>query len=700
MPVTSRRATFSASSLNAFAECERKWFYRYVCGAVEDRGSSASFYGIAFHAALEEFHGTHARFDGGEPGALGSFLDYCIVASFDRHRTRFDAPVEFELQKRRARRTAKRYLSWLLERARKAPFEVIGCETSIDVTLGGFSFNGFIDRIDRDDASGAVTVVDYKTGAIAKSAGEYLADVVAFREFQLPFYYWARTAAGDNVTRLSLVPLKDALLDVEPIELTVVAQRPPLRPGSGQAPNGRSRNGTTASIAVGDLERARDRMVEIAGTLATATIAHYAVSDDPDACRYCAYKESCRERPARRRRAFRTMIRALDGADARIGNAPLGSDLILITGPAGSGKSEALAQRYAALVAANGIAPAATIVASSHPDGARDLARRIAAKLDDATRAAFELAPFAGITLDALARSIVAEGALAGGLAPDIELLEPDEIEEIFERAAAPLFSAEWAEYLGADIDPEISGLRAPDRFAAAVLRLIVKLRDAGISPEKMLAQSLHGASQFYAKPPNFADPGLLVATKDEHRSSLMVSPAELDRQHRREIDLAKIVAKLYRSYVDELVRHGCLTAIDAIAEATRLLSEQPHLAAAYRERLTFAAVDDAHDLRNGEVRLLQALFGPKLRGVTIAGTLQSAIHTFAGARPEATFKLAATTIELPPGPLVPPATSRRARKRSRPVPSRCKTPIAACACTARPTGTPRSRSSPRASPG
>ena len=33
-PVTARRATFSASSLNAFAECERKWFYRYVCGAV------------------------------------------------------------------------------------------------------------------------------------------------------------------------------------------------------------------------------------------------------------------------------------------------------------------------------------------------------------------------------------------------------------------------------------------------------------------------------------------------------------------------------------------------------------------------------------------------------------------------------------------------------------------------------------------
>jgi RecB family exonuclease len=290
VPVTSRRATFSASSHNAFAECERKWFYRYVCAAVEDRGSSASFYGIAFHAALEEFHGTYARFDGGDPAALGSFLDYCITTAFDRHRTRFDAPVEFELQKRRARRTAKRYLSWLLERARKTPFEVIGCETATDVKLGEYSFIGYIDRLDRDDATGAVTVVDYKTGAIAKSAGEYLADVLAFREFQLPFYYWARTAAGDTVTRLSLVPLKDALLDVEPIELTVVAKRPPPQ-------NGRQRNSATAEIGVVDLERARQRMIDIAATLATPTIARYAVATDPDACRYCAYKDSCRDRP-------------------------------------------------------------------------------------------------------------------------------------------------------------------------------------------------------------------------------------------------------------------------------------------------------------------------------------------------------------------------------------------------------------------
>ena len=39
-------------------------------------------------------------------------------------------------------------------------------------------------------------------------------------------------------------------------------------------------------------------MIAIAGRLATPTIAHYAVTDDADACRYCSYKDACRDRPA------------------------------------------------------------------------------------------------------------------------------------------------------------------------------------------------------------------------------------------------------------------------------------------------------------------------------------------------------------------------------------------------------------------
>ena len=299
-PVAMRKLSFSASSLNAYAECARKWWFRYACAAVEDRGSSASFYGIAFHAALEDFHSEHTRFDGADPVALASFLDYCVVAAFDRHRTRFDAPVEFELQKRRARRTAKKYLVWLLERARRAPFEVIGCETAAEVELGSHPFVGYIDRLDRDDRTGTVTVVDYKTGSIATSADEYIAEVRAFREFQLPFYYWARTAAGDVVSRLALVPLKDALLDVAPVELEVVLNpRPSPSPGqTSSSSGGYGRSGrATGDISVADLERARERMIALAAELAAGTLSAFPATDDPAACRYCAYAEACRERP-------------------------------------------------------------------------------------------------------------------------------------------------------------------------------------------------------------------------------------------------------------------------------------------------------------------------------------------------------------------------------------------------------------------
>ena len=289
-PVPLRRAHFSASSLNAYAECARKWYFRYVCAAVEDRGSSASFYGTAFHAALEDFHTRYVRVEHEHATEMTSFLDGCVIAAFDRYRGRFDAPVEFELQRRRARRTAKRYVRWLIERATREPFAVLGNEVATDLDLDGHAFVGFIDRLDRDDRTGNVTVIDYKTGTIATSAAAYRDDVAAFREFQLPFYYWARTALGDHVTKLALIPLKDALLDVAPIELEITTVE---RPASARKRD----ESATGTISIAELQRARAKMIEYAALLESATLEHYPATDDPDACRYCAYQDACRQRP-------------------------------------------------------------------------------------------------------------------------------------------------------------------------------------------------------------------------------------------------------------------------------------------------------------------------------------------------------------------------------------------------------------------
>ena len=272
---------FSASALNAYVECPRRWFYRYACAAVEDPGSAASAYGTAFHLALEDFHGEFPRPNSSEESAMRRRVRECITWAFERNRDGFETRVEFELQVRRAQRTAQRYVDWLLTQAREAPFVVLGREVAAEIELDGRPFLGYIDRLDRDERSGGIGVVDYKTGSIAQSAAEYREKVRSFKDFQLPFYYWARTAAGDRVTRLVLLPLKDATLEVRPIVLQV---------------------GDTIDVA--ELERSRARMIELGDELSSGEIRHFAVTQDAAACSYCAYALACAQKPPAEVRRF------------------------------------------------------------------------------------------------------------------------------------------------------------------------------------------------------------------------------------------------------------------------------------------------------------------------------------------------------------------------------------------------------------
>jgi RecB family exonuclease len=293
-PVPRRKTHFSASSLGMYAECERRWYYRYVCAAVEDKGSSASTYGTAFHLALEQFHGEFPRAGETPPAELERRLAGWINTAFERFRIKFDTVVEYELQRRRAQRTAVRYLRWFIERSKAQPFTVIGTEAEAALELEGYNFIGYIDRLDREDATGNVTVVDYKTGAIAASAKEHREKIARLIDFQLPFYYWVRTAQGDRVTRLVLLPLKDASLDVRPIELEVVPIAVP--PSNSDAAVG--------TIGIDELVRARAKMIDLARSLADDPIEHFAVTSDPEACAWCAYRTACRSRPLRAAERF------------------------------------------------------------------------------------------------------------------------------------------------------------------------------------------------------------------------------------------------------------------------------------------------------------------------------------------------------------------------------------------------------------
>jgi superfamily I DNA/RNA helicase len=283
---------------------------------------------------------------------------------------------------------------------------------------------------------------------------------------------------------------------------------------------------------------------------------------------------------------------------------------LLIAGPSRSGKTTALAARIERYRSERGEA----FVRASHP-----------AQLVALATATFEEAGHPVQIVD----EVVARRA--------------------FHSCAEPLLDLTWDELERKQIDPEVAALRSPERFIESVYRLIRKLRDAAIDPEVFLSSSLAGATKFYANPPNFAHADLLLATKDAYRDSLSVTPAELQRQYRRELDLTKIVAALYASFVERTRADTRMSASDAIAEALVLLAADASLAQRVRARYAHAFADEMQEATIAQRRLLEAIYGPSLAGVTLAGDAKAAMSTLRGARPDIAFAGIETTVELDP---------------------------------------------------
>lgn len=292
-----------------------------------------------------------------------------------------------------------------------------------------------------------------------------------------------------------------------------------------------------------------------------------------------------------------------------------------VTGGAGTGKTFELLRRVGERAAGTHV-----LVTAASPASFNALAKRLPAHPN------VELRELHAIAFDVL---------------PHAEQIDDVRAAALFRESAQPLLTMDWAEFVEAQVDPEVPGLRAPERFLDAAFRLLCKLRDARISPERFLESALRGATTFYANPPNLAHPDLLSYTKDAHRPSLDADAGELQRQYRREVDLAKILSKLYRLYLDHPVRRGCLTPRDAIAEAATALEADPQRAARLRERWPALFVDDAEELTLGELQLLQAIYGETLEGVTLAGDPESSTSAFRGARPDRVFAIAGERVEM-----------------------------------------------------
>lgn len=286
---------------------------------------------------------------------------------------------------------------------------------------------------------------------------------------------------------------------------------------------------------------------------------------------------------------------------------------LAIVGPPGAGKTLALAAR--ALRLASATTPAdAPVLATAASDAGVARFGRVLALLDG--HAADAVQP--GIVVRSLGDAAL---TLLRVARPGVtfELISDARASLRFEECAASLVGLTWTEFLDDAIDPEVTGLRSPERFLAAAFRLIRKLRAALVTPEAFRRKGLAGAVDFYGAPPNFANTDLLQATQPKYRDSLRVDAAELERQRRREIDLVKILARLYDDYVTTLVACGTLTATDAVYEAALAIACDPAVAALAARSYRAVLADDAQDATAGQLALLDG-FSAAAAPLALAG--------------------------------------------------------------------------------
>ena len=294
--------TFSASRLNAFVKCPRRWYYEYLCDAVDDSGSVFATYGKVFHDALEALH-REVRVPSNY--AEEDILDRLrreLDAAFGRSHADFESVLEYEVCRLRARSVAAHYVHWLRREALARPLEVRDVEISQRWSHAGYVFVGFIDRIDRPLGGGPITIYDYKTGYLDDDPAAYLDKVRNGDESQLALYWAMRRAQNDIVSRIALISVRDPrdpawLLALDIVDDPSVEHAPPLaasHDGSGIV---------RATCTPADLRQGIDALVSRCNMLCEEGIEHFAAGDDPP-CSFCAYARACRDRPDEEERIF------------------------------------------------------------------------------------------------------------------------------------------------------------------------------------------------------------------------------------------------------------------------------------------------------------------------------------------------------------------------------------------------------------
>lgn len=196
-------ARFSYTALKDFESCPLKYKYSHYL-KLPTRGSQQQSFGSTIHKVLEQFLKQYKNNREmtltdlfGKKLSENPLPEFKILEAFYK-KFWIDEWYESKAEKEAYRKEGEKILKYFYEDLKQSPPSPKFIEKFFKLKIGNYEFVGKIDRA--DEAGGALSIIDYKTGKAPKSKNDL---------DQLHIYQWASQEFGEKVGSLCYWFLRD-----------------------------------------------------------------------------------------------------------------------------------------------------------------------------------------------------------------------------------------------------------------------------------------------------------------------------------------------------------------------------------------------------------------------------------------------------------------------------------------------------------
>jgi len=158
----------SASTMRTYISCPFRYYLKHLCGMQamepERKEWNAREFGTIPHRILEEFGKDAVAKESTDPEFISDWFSSRLdeaVAQLHGKSPALAIRIQTEALRQRLQWTAQ-----IQAEQREMGWQIIDVEFPVEIKLGDFTITAQIDRIDRHEKTGALRVVDYKTGKV------------------------------------------------------------------------------------------------------------------------------------------------------------------------------------------------------------------------------------------------------------------------------------------------------------------------------------------------------------------------------------------------------------------------------------------------------------------------------------------------------------------------------------------------------